>query len=135
MRSTKRSTFNAMEAERRRREPVWLALSTLWLDTELQAHDLREIARVLHASGYDLATLHGIYRCEVAPVVYRNLLTPAGVWDGFDETWLCDKAARHARRRSRWHDARWRLFAPVTTYATAEPWRRVVALLKDVDAR
>ena len=123
-----------MDFDRARREPVWIALSGLWLDTELQQGDLREIARVLQASGYDAETLRGIYRFEVAPVVYQNLLTPAGVWDGFDEVWLCDEAAWHARRRSRWHDARWRLLQPVMTYATAEPWQHIMARLKEQGA-
>src|SRR4051812_21049006 len=36
----------------RRRRPVWEALSDLFLDTQLQEHDFRYIARVVAESGY-----------------------------------------------------------------------------------
>lgn len=72
-----------------KRRPVWVALSELWLDTKLQESDLAYIASVLKQSGYSLAELRAIHFNEVAPVVSPNLQLVAGVWDGFDEEWLC----------------------------------------------
>ncbi len=87
------------EAEIRTRRPVWIALSDLWLDTELQDHDLDHIATVLRDSGYDRETLDRILAEEVAPVVYLNLYAVAGVWTGFDPDWLCAEISRTLRKR------------------------------------
>jgi hypothetical protein len=70
----------AVAADWRRRQPVWTALSELWLDTALAAADLERIARVALDSGYSLEELEDISLCEVAPVVSGNLRVPAGVW-------------------------------------------------------
>ncbi|SMB82843.1 DUF7079 family protein [Deinococcus hopiensis] len=83
---------------RRRRQPVWTALSELFLDTELTEADLRRIARVLDASGYPDTTLRKILHRELAPFLLGNLFTVAGVWNGFDEAWVCEQAERYARR-------------------------------------
>ncbi len=87
------------EAEIRSRRPVWIALSELWLDTELQNHDIDHIARVLHDSGYDRDALEQILAEEVAPVVYLNLCSVAGAWTGFDPDWLCAEISRRLRTR------------------------------------
>lgn len=116
------------EVERRR--PVWLALSALWLDTELDDGDLRHIADVLRASGYGLPALRDIYLFEVAPVVGGNLHAPAGVWEGFDPDWLHERvrAGVPAGRWTRWW-ARSPLGRWYLTHATAGPWARIEALL------
>lgn len=87
------------EAEIQGRRPVWIALSDLWLDTELQDHDLDHIARVLRDSGYDRDALDRILAEEVAPVVYLNLYSVAGVWTGFDPDWLCAEILSALRKR------------------------------------
>jgi len=68
-----------------RRMPVWLAMSELFLDTELDAADHERIRRTLAGSGYDEATLHDILRREVTPAFGPNLFSVAGVWDGWSE--------------------------------------------------
>ncbi len=60
------------------RESVWLALSELWLDTELDEADLATIASTLAISGYSPDELEAIYRLEVAPVVWSNSWVTAG---------------------------------------------------------
>ena len=87
------------EAELLRRRPLWIALSDLWLDTELQDFDRDHIARVMLDSGYDRDRLERIMAEEVAPVVYRNLLSVAGAWTGFDADWLCAEILAGLRRR------------------------------------
>lgn len=87
------------EAERLRRRPLWIALSDLWLDTELQDADRDFIARVMLDSGYDRDTLERIMAEEVAPVVYLNLYSVAGEWAGFDPDWLCAEILAGLRRR------------------------------------
>ena len=63
------------------REDVWLALSELWLDTELDQPALRQIAVRLCASGLSRRELQHIYHYEVAPQVWLNHWAVAGVWD------------------------------------------------------
>lgn len=100
------------------RVPVWIALSELYLDTEVEAfHDA--IAETLAASPFDLGALHAMLMRDVHPVLFTNLMAPAGVWDGFDEAWLVERIrARSGRRRhglSAWFrgdiDAQWRAVA------------------------
>ncbi|MPY65822.1 hypothetical protein F8S09_03800 [Deinococcus sp. SDU3-2] len=115
-------------AELRRRRPLWVALSELWLDQELSPADLRRVARVAAACGYDDAEVEAIFWGEVAPVVAGNLLAPVGVWSGFDEDWLCERAARSAAYRSRPSLTRWltRLWAG---RLVEREWKHLLALL------
>lgn len=100
------------------RVPVWIALSGLYLDTEVEAfHDA--IAATLAASPFPLDELQAMLIHDVHPVLFTNLMAPAGVWDGFDEDWLVERIrARGGRRRrglSGWFrgdiDAQWRAVA------------------------
>lgn len=88
-----------------RRKPVWFALSELWLDTELRDADLHYIAKIMVDSGYSLNELRVICDSEIAPIVYKNLLTPVGVWSGFDETWLAQQIITQMNKPKRWQDA------------------------------
>jgi hypothetical protein len=95
------ATLNQDQIERRK--PIWLTLSELWLDTELQDEDLERIARTMTDSGLPLDELRDIYLIEVAPVVYTNLLQVAGEWAGFDEEELYGRIVEnltHHRRRA-----------------------------------
>lgn len=60
----------------------------LCVDTELQEEDFQWIAKQIIASGYSLEHTRRILLEEVLPVCSGNLHTPAGVWQGFDLTWL-----------------------------------------------
>lgn len=87
------------------RRPVWLAMSELFLDTELSRGDVAHMAEALAASPYELPELQAILFDEVAPVLGSNLVSPAGVWSGFDPAWLEQQIVRRARRplrRPRW---------------------------------
>ena len=81
------------------RIPVWIALSGLYLDTEVEPfHDA--IAATLAASPFALEELHAMLLHDVHPVLFTNLMAPAGVWDAFDEDWLVARIrARGGRRR------------------------------------
>ena len=115
-----------------KRRPVWVALSELWLDTELSTEDLERIARVMAESGLGIDELREIYLVEVAPVVSPNLLSVAGEWAGFDEEWLCSQIIhnlRHRPRRTRF----WSWF-PLTRgpmlYASERHWTKLVELVR-----
>ncbi|MEP9319503.1 hypothetical protein ABKS89_20365 [Pseudomonas sp. LABIM340] len=112
------------------RESVWLALSELWLDTELDDDGRAAIAGTLSISGFSMDELEAIYRLEVAPVVWANTWVTAGVWDGFDPDWLFEHCRRNQRRRtSLWHRGRCRLLRKAMTAAVDEDWRKIRAQL------
>jgi hypothetical protein len=110
-----------------RREAVWLALSELWRDIELDAASLENLAQVLRGSGYPQDELEAIYRLEVAPVVWLNTWTTAGVWDGFDPAWLFEGCRRNQRlRTSRRHRWRCRLLRRPMTHACEHHWQELI---------
>ena len=86
-------------AELERRKPVWKALSEFYLDTELQASDYDFIAKVVSSSGFTLGELKAINRFEVFPFLINNLLSPAGVWTAFDESWLYEKCVKAYKKK------------------------------------
>lgn len=83
-----------------RRRPVWEALSDLFLDTELDDEQHRQIAQAIVASGYSPSEIQAILWDEVFPVVYSNVLDAAGVWTGFDLDWLQQEILSGRHRRS-----------------------------------
>ncbi|GEP44814.1 DUF7079 family protein [Brevifollis gellanilyticus] len=119
------------ESQIQRRRRVWIALSELWLDTELANEDLERIAKVMAESKLSIEELRQVYLVEVAPVVSLNLLSVAGAWAGFDEEWLCSQIIRNLRDRPR----RTRFWAgfPLTrrlmVYATERHWTKLVELV------
>jgi hypothetical protein len=118
-------------AEIERRKPVWIALSDLWLDTELAEDDLRRIAEVMRRSGYEVEELREIYLFEVAPVVFPNLLSVAGEWAGFDEEWLVNEVTKQVRRRGLVLRTLVKLGIgrKIMTFATERHWRKLVEML------
>lgn len=71
----------------KRRKPVWVAFSDLFLDTDVTLiYD--DIAQVCAESEYSAVELKEILSEEVAPVVSGNLLCITGEWAGFNEDWL-----------------------------------------------
>lgn len=95
---------NAFELDIENRKPIWAALSEFYLDTELSGADFDRIAIIFKNSGLPAADIRQIDLLEVFPVLRPNLLSVAGVWDGFDEAWLfseCQK--RYARRDNLLH--------------------------------
>lgn len=71
-----------------RLRPVWVALSDLYLDTELQPHHYDWISSVILESGCTADEVEHILRQDVSPALSSNLVSVAGVWAGFDEDWL-----------------------------------------------
>ncbi|MEP7219544.1 MAG: hypothetical protein ABI876_11545 [Bacteroidota bacterium] len=114
------------------RRPLWIALSELWLDTELDAGDLERIAHVMADSALTIEELRHVYLVEVAPVVSPNLLSPAGEWAGFDEEWLCSSIIENLRQRF-WFTRFWSRCMPtraIMTYATERHWTKLVELVE-----
>ena len=83
------------------RRPIWLALSEFYLDTELQDSDLRQIAFTILDSPYSFDEVKSINKYEVFPILQSNLLSPAGAWAGFDETWLVEKITKRLNNKTK----------------------------------
>ena len=111
------------------REPVWVALSTLYLDTDIDAL-MPECAQTLAASPYSRDQLEQILFDEVHPALVYNLMSAAGVWDGFDRAWLC---AHIRQRNAAWwapiHLARWLRRADIRAQ-----WQRLDAIIRALRA-
>ena len=74
------------------RKPVWIAMSDLFLDTDVRL-SYPATACVLADSPFTINELELIFKKEVAPVVGWNLWAMMGAWDGFDENWLVSRIA------------------------------------------
>lgn len=109
------------------REQLWIAMSDLWLDQDLQDYQLQSIASVVRESGLSEDELDKIFELELAPFLGMNNLTPAGEWAGFDEAWVCEQARkRHTKYRLR---DRIGATLGITTYAARPSWNRVKAMV------
>jgi len=108
------------------RIPVWVALSDLYLDTDvglLHGH----IADTLAASPYPIDALHEMLMYDVHPALYMNLMSVAGEWAGFDRAWLVARIdavrrqPRWRRRISHWFvrdiGVQWRVLVPMIVAA------------------
>jgi hypothetical protein len=116
------------------REDVWLALSELWLDTELMATDLRHISARLRNSGLSRDELQAIWLYEVAPLLWLNHWAVAGVWDGFEPQWLL-AGCRRNQHASWWHRLKCRLLRWPMTYACRAEWQQILADLAEPDVK
>ncbi|MEQ1582158.1 MAG: hypothetical protein ABL964_16325 [Steroidobacteraceae bacterium] len=70
---------------------LWRALSGLFLDTAIDDHDYKHIARVIAEDGYTFAEAEQILWHEVYPVLEDNLRSVAGVWEGWPDQWLVER--------------------------------------------
>ena len=117
-----------------RRRPVWLALSDLFLDTDVNL--FREAnARTLAASPYSLGELDTILREEVYPACSFNLREVTGEWAGFDADWLERRILRGGppprpwwRQLGRYLSLGWSV--PVCVPEEWRQWREDVAQLR-----
>jgi len=83
------------EFELEKRISIWNSISEFYLDTELQDEDYDTITKTFLNSDLHITEIKDIDLYEVFPVLKGNLLSIAGVWNGFDENWLkehCTKA-------------------------------------------
>ncbi len=86
--------FSSDEIEKRK--AVWLALSELFLDTDVSS-SYEYIASECAASTFSPDELEQILIQEVMPVCGWNLLSVAGAWSGFDEQWLLERIVDHKK--------------------------------------
>lgn len=92
--------MNSALADLTERQRVWVALSDLFLDTDVTLH-FDYIERELTASPFTIDEIDAILRDEVAPICLFNLYDIAGEWAGFRADWLI-KAIEAYLSRPRW---------------------------------
>ena len=85
-------------ARERRHQMARMAISELFLDSNLDEAVFGRLHGQLLESGLTIEELDQIYYDELAPLLHRNLTSPAGKWSGFDANWL----EMEIERRSRW---------------------------------
>jgi hypothetical protein len=73
------------------RAPLWVALSDLFLDTEIQAVHCEGILKAARSGGFEPDEVIAILNQEVAPVLGFNLLQIAGEWAMFDPDWVVSR--------------------------------------------
>ncbi len=73
-----------------RRLKIWGALSTLFLDTEVDASAFDYIARTVIETGYAPEEMHLILWSEIYPVLEANLRSVTGEWAGWSDEWLLE---------------------------------------------
>lgn len=82
-----------------KRKDVWEAISNFYLDTEIDESDYDYLANTFEQSDYTIEELQDIDLYEVFPTLYINLLSIAGEWAGFDQTWLNQKCYKNYKKR------------------------------------
>ena len=105
-----------------------LAISELFLDTELDERDFARLRDALRGSRLSIRDLDEIYYDQVAPILHRNLNSPAGEWSGFDPDWLEREIRRQASRRPGLGPLA-RLRRYLATRSTIDDWRRLRAMV------
>lgn len=70
---------------------IWQALSSLFLDTEIDELTYDYITRVILETGYSPKVIHSILWNEVFPVLEANLRSVAGEWAGWTDEWLLEQ--------------------------------------------
>ena len=110
------------------RRSVWLALSELYLDTELDGSRLDAIAAALATTSYSLMELDHIRTREVRPILWHSGSTPAGPWEAYDPEWLIAAIERRLAR------PRWLRWSFVWNDVGGEPWADVAERIERLRA-
>lgn len=82
------------------REQLWIALSNFYLDNELEDYHYHLVASTCNEHGLSFDEAKNIDKTEVFPALYSNLLSVAGIWDGFDEDWLVEQCSINQRKKA-----------------------------------
>lgn len=110
-----------------RREPVWIGLSDLFLDTDVSLFDAR-LSKTLRASGFNADEVEAILREEVGPVFYINLMDIAGEWAGWPDEWIVSEVRKYLSKTHVLRVAQRLLSKPIVDQLVKSDWLRVKTL-------
>lgn len=116
------------------RKPIWIALSEFYLDTELDDATLRHISFIIIDSPYTFKEVKRINKYEIFPVLQSNLLSPAGVWAGFDEEWLVERITSRLRSKNILNDAGLEVSYQTFKWMCKDHWVRLERIYNDIKA-
>ncbi|REC48866.1 DUF7079 family protein [Chryseobacterium pennipullorum] len=114
------------------RKLIWVALSELYLDIELQESDLRYMARIFLESPFDLNKIKLIDRDEVFPVLFSNLLNPTGEW-GFNEKRLAESIVSWMEKRSKLDILAVHCVYPLYSRVNRSYWKKIEKVYNQAD--
>ncbi len=114
------------------RKPIWIALSEFYLDTELQDSDFRHIAFTILDSPYSLDEVKTINKYEVFPILQANLLSPAGVWAGFDEDFLVEKILFLIEKKSKIGRVTIEVTYQMYKWMCKDYWKKLETIYNDI---
>ncbi|MBP1166293.1 hypothetical protein JOE44_003177 [Chryseobacterium sp. PvR013] len=107
------------------RKLVWLALADLYLDTELQEWQFQYITGIFLKSPFNLEKIKKIDQYEVFPVLFSNLLNPAGEWAGFEEKRLVKNIMTWMEFRSKLDILAIKCIYPIYQPINRDYWKRL----------
>lgn len=107
------------------RKLVWLALADLYLDTELQEWQFQDITGIFLKSPFNLEKIKKIDQYEVFPVLFSNLLNPAGEWAGFEEKRLVKNIMTWMEFRSKLDILAIKCIYPIYEPINRDYWKRL----------
>lgn len=116
-------------ADWEKRKEIWLCLSDSYLDVALSDTDYHRMVKLFESTHMSLNELMAIDLLEVYPVLKSNLISPAGVWTGFQEEWLYASCKPYYRAKKGGFDAiliRWRL---LLSPSRRDYWKRIAVLM------
>lgn len=116
-----------------KRKEIWIAISSFYLDTELQESDYLSIARTFKESKLSIEKLKKIDVFEVFPTLQLNLKSVIGEWAGFDEEWLINVCTKNYKKRKN------KIFRFITNirnkrnyWMRKEHWEKVEKLMSQI---
>ncbi|WP_456459630.1 DUF7079 family protein [Reichenbachiella sp.] len=108
------------------RRKLWLALSELYLDTELTDEDYFRIANEIKDLGFVFGEAKRIDYYEVAPALGANLLSTAGIWSGFCPEEINTKCHyNYTRRENLFFRIKCHLYNTLWWKFRKENWKRL----------
>jgi hypothetical protein len=107
-----------------RRLPLWVALSDLFLDTEMGRLWYPSIVKAIRNGGFTVAEAKQILIEEVGPVFAPNLLSVAGEWAGFPDDFVRDRVSAYLNRAG-WRPRRQLVTGRMIDTVVKECWPEV----------
>jgi hypothetical protein len=80
---------------------IYILLSEFYLDTELDENSIKRIITDLVKEDLSLTEILEINKKDVYPVLAYNLISVAGIWQGFDEEELIKEINKYSKK-TRW---------------------------------
>jgi hypothetical protein len=133
---------NTIDPSDEARQNVWMIMSDLFLDNELNANWKQQIAEDLAKSPYSIEDLTSIYEDEVAPVLNGNLKSIAGQWSMFSRDEVIPLMFKRVELLNKYGKEKLSGIAPIaavkrwyTLHDTEALWQEIIANVRSIRER